>query len=330
MKTPPKTAVTASAKTPLKSKVCRALGTLAAAGTIAALGSVAPALAGGPLPYDLITPPPNVNIAIIYNEVTTGNSFYTAGGTKVGDTSVVTDVPILRFVHTFGQIFGAQWGVQIIAPDVNFIGSTKIGGADLSNNGGFAEPQLSAFIYPYSNPTQDAYFNVTYFFSPAVGAYNANAALNASSNTIVNNLEVGFGHRLFGEPKGKRLDLEVWLDGYVYGNNSDGPLIGPFKTTVHTQAAGQVIVYLPYYFHPQTAGYVGLSFEQTVGGKAYLTSPIGNFDTGNRNNVTTIGVNAGTFLAPTIATQISLTTDVRTRGGLKNNVIFLAQVAKIF
>jgi hypothetical protein len=314
-----------------KNLASRAICTVGAAGALLALSAaVMPAQAGGPLPYDLITPPPNVNIAIVYNEVTTGNSFYTAGGTKVGNTSVVTDVPILRFVHSFGQVFGAQWGVQIIAPDVNFIGNTKVGGQSLSNNGGFAEPQLSAFIYPYSNPTQDAYLNFTYFFSPAVGAYNRNVSLNASNNAVVNNLEVGFGHRLFGQPKGKRLDFEVWLDGYLYGNNSDGPPIGPFKSTVHTEAAGQVIVYLPYYFHPQTAGYVGLSFEQTIGGKAYLSSPIGNFDTGNRNDVTTIGVNAGTFLAPTIAAQVSLTTDVRVRGGVKNNVIFLAQVAKIF
>ncbi|OYV57247.1 MAG: hypothetical protein B7X01_04640, partial [Acidiphilium sp. 21-62-4] len=181
-----------------------------AAGALLALSAaVMPAQAGGPLPYDLITPPPNVNIAIVYNEVTTGNSFYTAGGTKVGNTSVVTDVPIMRFVHTFGQVFGAQWGVQIIAPDVNFIGNTKVGGASLSNNGGFAEPQLSAFIYPYSNPTQDAYLNFTYFFSPAVGAYNRNVSLNASSNSVVNNLPAdralqihrphrsgGSGHRL--------------------------------------------------------------------------------------------------------------------------------------
>jgi hypothetical protein len=318
-------------KASLNHRAGRAICTLAAAGALVTFGTAAmPAQAGGPLPYDLITPPPNINIAIIYNEVTSGNSFTTAGGTKVGDTNVVTDVPILRFVHTFGQIFGAQWGVQIIAPDANFIGTPKIGGADLTSNGGFTEPQLSAFIFPYSNPTQDAYLNITYFFSPAVGAYNANVSLNASNNAIVNNLEVGFGHRVFGEPKGKRLDFEVWLDGYLYGNNSDGPLVGPFKTSVHTQPVGQVIVYLPYYFHPQTAGYVGLSFEQTVGGKAYLDSPIGEFDTGNRNNVTTIGVNAGTFLAPTIAAQVSLTSDVRVRGGLKNNVIFLAQVAKIF
>lgn len=303
----------------------------AAIGSVIALAAAtAPALAGGPLPYDLITPPPNVNIAILYNEVTSGSSFYTANGTKVGDTSIVTDTPILRYVHTFGQIAGMQWGVQIIAPDTNFIGNTKLGGTDLPSNSGFAEPQLSAFIYPYSDPTQDAYFNITYFLSPAVGAYESSASLNASNNQMVNNLEIGFGHRLFGPPKGHRLDFEVWLDGYIYGVNNDGPAVGPFTSHEHTQPSGQLIVYLPYYVHPSTAGYIGLSFEQTWGGKSYLTSPIGNFDTGNRIDATTIGVNAGTFIAPTVAVQASLTTDVRVRGGLKNNVIFLAQIAKVF
>jgi hypothetical protein len=222
-----------------------------------------------------------------------------------------------------------QWGVQIIAPETNFINS-KIAGVDLPSNSGFAEPQLSAFIYPYSNPTQDAYFNVTYFISPPVGAYESSASLNSSNNQLVNNLEIGYGHRLFGPPKGQRLDFQIWLDGYIYGVNDSGPAVGPFTSHEHTQPSGQVIVYLPYVINPATAGYVGLSFEQTWGGKSYLTTPIGNFDTGSRMDATTVGVNAGTFIAPTVAVQASLTTNVRVRGGVKNDVVFLAQIAKVF
>ncbi|MCF3946530.1 transporter [Acidiphilium sp. AL] len=286
--------------------------------------------AAAPLPYDLPTPPPNVNVGIIYNQFSTAGSFYTANGTKVGNTHIATDVPILRYVHTFSPIDGMQWGVQVIAPDVNFLGNTKIGGASLSTNGGFAEPLLSAFIYPLDDPAEDQYLTLAYFLSPPVGAYNANSSINAGTHNWVNNPEIGYGHIVFGKPKGKRLDFQIWLDAYFYGVNNDGPAVGPFGSHVHTQPTGQVIVYLPYFFHPQTDAYVGLSFEQTFGGKQYLTSPIGSFDTGNRNNVTTIGINAGSFLAPTVFAQASLGTDVRVRGGARRNVIFQIQVGKIF
>lgn len=300
--------------------------------TLAMAGTMGSARAGAPLPYDYPAPPPNINIGILYNQFSTASTFYTANGVKVGNTHIATDVPILRYVHIFSPIDGTMpWGVQIIAPDVNFLGATKIGGGPVSTNSGFAEPLLSAFIYPYANPAEDEDLALVYFLSPPVGAYNKGTAINAGTNNIVNNFEVSYSHILGGTSKGKRLDIDVSLDAYFYGVNSDGPLLGGvYASHVHTQPAGQLLVYLPYYYHPATDAYVGLSFEQTIGGKAYLTSPIGRFDTGNRNNVTTIGVNTGTFLAPTIFAQASLSTDVRVRGGAKNNVIFQIQVGKIF
>lgn len=302
----------------------------AALGLALAVGAMtSPARAGAPLPYDLQPPPPNINIGILYNEFSPAGSFYTADGTKLGDTHINTDVVILRYVHTFNPIDGMPWGIQVIAPVVNFLGQSRLGGEPLSSNSGFDEPILSAFIWPIHDPAHDQFLNFTYFISPPVGTYNANKVLNASTNNVVNNFEMGYGHILFGKPKAKRLDLQVWLDAYFYGVNSDGPPVGPFSSKLHTQPAGQVLVFLPYYFHPQTDAYVGLSFEQTFGGKQYLTSAIGNFDTGNRNNVTTIGVNAGSFLTPTVLGQVSLTTDVRVRGGPKATT-FLLQVAKIF
>ncbi|HEX7388640.1 MAG TPA: transporter, partial [Acidiphilium sp.] len=139
--------------------------------------ATSPARAAAPLPFDLPTPPPNVNIGILYNQFSSAGSFYTANGAKVGNTSISTYVPIFRYTHTFGHIDGMQWGVQLIVPDVNFLGTPKVGGADLSNNSGLAEPALSAFIYPYDNPSEDSYLVLAYFLSPPVGAYQSTKAL---------------------------------------------------------------------------------------------------------------------------------------------------------
>ncbi|ABQ29712.1 hypothetical protein Acry_0488 [Acidiphilium cryptum JF-5] len=139
------------------------------------------------------------------------------------------------------------------------------------------------------------------------------------------NFEIGYMHKVFGQAKGKRLDLEVWADGYFYGNTN-------VQTGVHlkTDPAAQFIVYAPYYFHPQTDAYVGLSFEKTFGGKISEVNPLGTFDTGSRNNFTRIGVIAGSFLSPTIFAQAQLATDVQARGGAKNDIFFQVQVGKVF
>ncbi|MHB1303352.1 MAG: transporter [Acidiphilium sp.] len=301
-------------------------------GVLGALAAVVPALASQPLPYDLPTPPPNISVAMLYNEFSSAGGFYTTKGTRIGDTRIVTDTPILRFVHTFSPVGGLSWGVEVIAAETNFLGQAKLGGNDLTSQNGFGEPRFAPFVWPIDNPAKDEYLVLAYFVSPPLGAYDAGINLNPGTNNWVNNPEAGYGHILAGRPKGRRLDFEIWLDGYFYGTNDRGPAVGLFRSRLHTEPAGQVIVYLPYYFYPKTDAYVGLSFEQTFGGKQYLTvsGPFGlTADTGNRNDVSSIGVNAGSFLAPTVFAEASLTTDVRVRGGPKSTT-FIVQVGKVF
>lgn len=284
-----------------------------------------PARAGGPLPYDGPAPPPNVSVAFLYNQFASASSFYTSNGTKLGNTRIQTDVPIVRFAHTFSPIDGMTWGLQVIEPYVGFLGDQKVGGGSLSHQSGFAEPQLSAFIYPISHPAQDEALVLAYFLSPPTGSYNRSIALNASTDNWVNNFEIGYTHKIFGQAKGKRLDLEVWADAYFYSDNTAS------AAHIHTQPATQFIVYAPYYFYPKTDAYVGLSFEKTLGGKETVVEPNGfTIDTGNRNNFTRLGVIAGSFLSPTVFAQAQLATDVQARGGARNDVFFEVQVGKVF
>lgn len=319
---------------PVESKTVAAATALVLSVGMLSMGMTGAACAGAPLVPDLITPPPNINVGIIYNQFSTAGSFYTANGTKVGDTRIATDVPILRYVHTFSPIDGINYGIQVIAPYVAFVGNQRVGGQPFSSNSGFAEPLLSAFVWPISDPAHDQYLNFTYYISPPTGAFSSNSDLNASTNNWVNNIEVGYGHILLGQPKGQRLDFEVWADAYFYtDNNSYGtaPFLGREK--LHTQTAEQVIAYLPYYFHPATAGYIGLGFEQTFGGKQTVTFanvPSLVVDTGSRNNATSISLIAGSFVAPTVFVNAQLATNVRVRGGAKNAASILFNVGKIF
>ena len=295
------------------------------------------ARAGGPLPFDAATPVPNTSAVLLYNQFSSASSAYSASGVKIGHTRIQTDVPVLRFVHSFGSIDKvALFGVQVIAPYVTFLGNQEEGGRMLTHSSGFAEPQLSVFGKFLNNPKEDQTLTLTYFMSPPSGSYNPAYALNGSSNTWVNNIEAGFVHLLAGSATKHRLDLQVWGDMYFYGENNNTRIAtarGELTASTHIEPVEQLIVYLPYYFHPKTAGYVGLSFEQTFGGKQYLTAPpLGSrrFDTGTRNNFTRIGVVAGSFIAPTMFLQGEVSTDVRVRGGVRNDIFAEIQIARIF
>ncbi len=302
-----------------------------------ALATAGVARAGGPLPYDAATPVPNTSAVMVYDQFASASSAYSVSGTKIGNTRIQTDVPVLRFVHSFGNIDNvALFGVQVIAPYVAFLGTQEEGGRMLTHSSGFAEPQLSAYAKFFNDPSEDQTLTLTYFVSPPSGSYNPAYTLNGSTNNWVNNFEVGFVHRIAGATNKRRLDLQIWGDVYFYGNNTSAKIAtrhGAVSAATHTEPVEQIIAYLPYYFHPQTAGYVGLSFEQTFGGKQYLTSPaLGTlrYDTGTRNNFTRIGLIAGSFIAPTMFMQGEISTDVRVRGGAKNDVFAEVQIGRIF
>lgn len=294
---------------------------LMAAATMLGLVSFGVA-AADPLPFDLPAPPPTVNAALFYNIYSSSTSFYTSNGTKIGNTRIATDVPIMRVVKGF-SVDGMTAAVQVIEPYVDFSGTQEIGGQPLSHNSGFAEPQIGAYIYPVNDISSDQYLVLSYLTSPPTGAFNQSQTLNAGTNSWVNQITVGYGHVLFGQAHtGRRLDFEIWGVSNFYGNNNNfGTLVTPFgsaREQLQTQPSEKLLVYLPYIFNPHTDAYVGLSFAQTFGGKQSVT--FNRFlnqsvDTGNRTDTTTVGIFGGTFVSPTAFVYTGLTTDVRTRGG---------------
>lgn len=312
-------------------RAARAAGLMLGAGLSVAAMTM-PAHAGGPLPYDGPAPPPNLNVAFVYNGVLSGSSAYTSSGAKIGNTRIQTDVSVFRFVHTFSPIHGMAWGMEYVQHYVSFLGKQQVGGLALSHDGGFTEPTLAWFIYPVSHPKQDEALVLAYYVSPPVGSYNANVALNASTNNWVNNFEVGYMHRVFGRTGGRRLDIELWADAYFY---SDDTVNG---YTLKANPAAQFIVYAPYFFHPSTAAYVGLSFEKMFGGQIKVSSsgsagrePLAMFAAnGGESNFTQIGIVAGSFITSSVFAEGKLATDVQARGGVRNDVEFLVQVGKLF
>jgi hypothetical protein len=314
---------------PMMRGACHALFT-----ACLAAATCSTALAGAPLPYDALMPAPDSTIVMLYDEFAHADSSYGADGNRTASLDVKTNISIARIAHNFRRLRdGSQLGVQLLLPYVQFLGTPTQNGHALSYGSGFAEPEFSAYAKLLNDPATGQVLTAGLFLSPPMGSYEVGQTLNASSNNWVSDVQVGYLRRIARLAGGRSLALNVWCDAYFYGPNSNVEVATPhgrlFGTT-RTRPAGRLLVYLPYYFRPRTAGYIGLRAEQTFGGAQYFEAGGRSTYTGKRNEVTRLGLVAGTRLGRRYFMQASLSTDVRVRSGAGDGVDAVIQIGRRF
>jgi hypothetical protein len=206
-----------------------------------------PAAASDPLPGDLVAPPPDVNIALVYNEYVTAGQFGPAHGAAVTqDTHISYNITALRLIHQF-SFDGFTGGVQLYAPYVAFLGNQTVGTylpsaapgllppigqstAHLSDQSGFAQPNFSAYFYPLNNPRTGTYGVIAPWIAPPVSSFSKTAGLNPAQNVWTYELETGFRTMLLGTPAGRNLSVELWGEVYLYGQNGNSAYVSPAVT----------------------------------------------------------------------------------------------------
>lgn len=309
----------------VKSKF-RSAGLLLAGAAFALLaGASLPAYASDPAPGDAVTLPPNVNLAIVYNQFGSTGSFVTSNGTSLHHTRGVDDVTILRFVRSF-EVGGFVSGVQVYLPYVGFLGSQKVGGGHVPSASGFAQPNFGAFSWLVNTPKLDVVLGG--WLSPPISSFNKNgAALQAANNTMFEQIELGAHYQLLGMAGQKNLAFEAWGDGYLYQDNT-GFATG---TTFREQPTEELRAYLNYTYDPASDGFVTLGFYQSFGGKQTLliSGLKGAVDTGNRTDESQLRVAATMFIAPTVQVMGYGYFDVAAHGGAENRILGVRMI-KIF
>jgi len=347
----------------LRHKILRAALFGAALPLVATLGSH-PAYASDPLPGDAVAPPVNINIALYYNELeTAGQVSAVHGSSDSNNTRIAADIQVARFVHTF-DVGGMEAGVQAYVPYVSFLGPQEAGvsniaapapgfpafgpgKASLSHASGFGQPNFGVFAFPINDPATGTYLAVGPWISPPVSGYSQDATLNPGNNAWTYEMEAGFRKILFGTLTTKNLAIEVWGEGYFFGDNNHAGDVSPevsannipalyqgfgitnplqkassTPASLHEQPSEEVRVYLPYQFYPASGATITPGFYQSFGGKQTYTLRNGDkVDSGNRTNETQLRLTASTFLSPTWAIMAIGEYDVASRGGpLERNV----------
>jgi hypothetical protein len=342
-----------------------------AAFSLSSLGAPA-AFASDPLPGDGIAPPLNINIALFYEEFQDAGTFgATHGANTTEDTHISDEITVLRYVRTF-SIGGMEAGLQAYLPLVNFIGTQQLGiqnipspvagfpafgpgKANLSNHSGFAEPSLGAFAFPVNNPATGTYVAIGPWIDPPISSFNKNYVLNPAQNVWVVEPEAGFRTILNGTPTTKNLAIEVWGEGYFYGDNNNSEDVSPevsannipaiytlfgvhnplqnqsgVPATFREQPSAELRVYLPYEFAPALGAYFAPGFYQSFGGKQ--TYKLGNgtvVDSGNRTNESQLRFILASFLSPTLQVMAIGEYDVAAHGAPLNRN-FELRIAKFF
>ncbi len=281
-----------------------------------------PAAASDPLPGDLVAPPPDVNIALVYNEYLTAGQFGPAhGAAQTQDTRIAYNITALRLIHQF-SFDGFTGGVQVYASAApGLLPPIGPSTAHLSDQSGFAQPNFSAYFYPLNHPRTGTYAVIAPWIAPPISSFNKNAGLNPAQNVWTYELESGFRTTLLGSPAGRNLAMELWGEVYLHGQNGNSAYVSPEVTaddlpaiyayahdfinpaipggnpiayqtgtaaTFREQPTEEMRVYLPYEFAPAALAFVAPGFYQSFGGKqTYKLHQTGVVaDSGNRTNET--------------------------------------------
>jgi len=298
-------------------------------------GFAGKALASDPWAGDAIGLPPDLNIALFYDVFNASGDFGPPHGSDITNHSKLgVDVPIFRYVHTWG-IDGVTVGAQAVVPIDLFLSGTEVGGQHLSTQSGFTQPLLGVFAFPVNDDADGRSVATGAWIFPPISSADKNKDVNPSENLTTFEVESGFHQILAGDPKGSNLALEGWGEAYFFSDNTSWAY-GPFGATYREQPSFETRVYLPYVINPATNLFIAPGFYQSFGGKqTYKLSgalPPGLArvqDSGNRTDESQLRFFAGMFLTPTVQVEGLGTYDVAARGGFLGRSIQF-RIFKIF
>jgi hypothetical protein len=207
-----------------------------------------------PLPGDLVAPPVNLNIGLLYDVYNNTGQYGPAHGDAYKtDTRFSDNITVARYIHLF-SLDGYTAGVQAYLPYVAFLGNQQIGSnlgslapgllppvgavkANYSRESGFSQPNFSAFIYPINDPATGTYAVISPWISPPLSSFSKNKAINPAENVWTYEMELGYRMTLLGSPKGRNLSVEFWGEGYLFGQNGSSSDVSPTVTANDLPAA---------------------------------------------------------------------------------------------
>lgn len=167
---------------------------------------------------DYIALPAGTNLGLLYLQHAKRDRVI-AGGERVGDGDLTSDVGILRLVR-YLKLGPFVANPQLLLPFGRLKGSGALGG--LGDTDGVGDLILMSALWLVNEPAEGRYFGITPGVYVPVGSYDRNRALNLGENRWRYLLQAGWVTPL-GDP---RLSLQLSGDATFFGRNDDAGATG--------------------------------------------------------------------------------------------------------
>lgn len=222
-------------------------------------------------PREFLPLPAGTNLEIGYYIHGSNYNYIGTNGTKVPNSNLEVNIGLERYVHYF-NVGGMPAGVQVLQT-FGAYSDARLGGASLGNAFGAGNTALSAFIWPYSNPTLNQHFNITGFLYPPVGTYDKNSAINLAGSLSgspgwTGDLEIGWDHAI-----GDHFSYDLALDLHFYGDTT-GPIQPGVPISVRTNRNPDLRAQVWLNWAWNRAFTTAVGYEGSWGGDAYFNNPI--------------------------------------------------------
>lgn len=273
--------------------------------------AAAPARAIDVAPGDYVIAPSGTNIALLYLQHQSADSFE-LNGSDIPGSELGANVMVLRGLH-YSEAFGMPALYHAILPVVGF-DTARIGGADQGTSEGVGDLTLGFTVWPVQpdNPDTGTTLGVSMFVTAPTGNYDV-TEIGAGSGAWTLTPQIGLVQGL-----GNGFFLDGVVDAaFSFDHDENG-------ATVSRETAYQAQIALRKQFSPTTSVSLGLSSQ--TGGKV----EIGGVDTGLRTRRDQVRLYANTFLSPTVQLQGMLAKDIEVDGGFKSSSVVELRLLKLF
>lgn len=280
------------------------------ASAVLALG-IAPAWAIDVAPGDYRINPAGTNIALLYLQHQSADSF-TLNGADVPGSKLDVNAAVFRGLH-YSEAFGMPAMYQAVLPVVGFSSAT-IGGANQTTSEGIGDLTLGFTLWPVQpdNPETGTTLGFTMHVTAPTGNYDVND-ISAGSGAWTLTPQVGLNQGL-----GKGYFFDAYFDAaFAFDHDERG-------ATVSHDPSYQLQAYLRKQFSPKTS--ISAGFSSQRGGKV----KVGGVDTGLRTERDQFRLYANTFVTPTVQVQGMLAKDFNVDGGFENDHTIELRLLKLF
>lgn len=281
----------------------------------AALMPTMPAKALDVDPGDYQAAAPGTNLALGYALFGWNNRFKTKTGDRVPNSSVNSQVGILRLVH-YTDILGITADPQIFIT-FGALNNGKFDGENLDSSFGLGDTIIASTFWFVNQPVEKRWLGFTPFFFFPTGKYQNGQALNIGENRFKQVLQLGYVQG-FAE----KWTTDLIADTTFYEDNDDYGDRG--KQTLSQDNSYQVQAWLRYAVQPNWQ--VGLGYSGTFGG----VQEVDGDSNGAATRAQQLRLITQYFPEPTLQLQAAVTTDVWAEGQFQQVFGLRFRLMKIF